>query len=40
VGDSIRVKVLKVDAGLKKITVGLRQTEPNPFHLFADNYNK
>ncbi len=31
VGDTVRVKVLLADAAIKKITLGLKQTEPEPY---------
>lgn len=36
-GDSVRVKVLTVSESSKKITMGLRQTEPEPFSVFLKN---
>jgi small subunit ribosomal protein S1 len=38
VGDSLRVKILALDPQAKKITLGLRQTEPEPFALFMENF--
>jgi small subunit ribosomal protein S1 len=37
-GDTVRVKVLSMDAGAKKITLGLRQTEQEPFSLYAESH--
>ncbi len=39
-GDSVRVKVLVIDGGAKKITLGLRQTEPEPFSLFLESHKR
>ncbi len=36
--DNVRVKVLAIDAEAKKITLGLRQTEQEPFSLFTENH--
>ena len=40
IGDSLRVKILSLDPQAKKITLGLRQTEPEPFVLFMENYKQ
>ncbi|MBN1594707.1 30S ribosomal protein S1, partial [candidate division FCPU426 bacterium] len=38
IGDSVRVKVLTIDGKAKKITLGLRQTEQEPFSLFLETH--
>lgn len=37
-GDRVRVKVLSVDPQAKKISLGLKQTEPDPYILFIDSH--
>lgn len=37
-GDHVRVKVLSVDPAAKKISLGLKQTEPEPFSLFLESH--
>lgn len=36
-GDSVRVKVLAVNGAAKKITLGLKQTEPEPFSVYTEH---
>jgi small subunit ribosomal protein S1 len=36
IGDSVRVKILAVDPAAKKITLGLKQTEPDPYLVFVE----
>jgi small subunit ribosomal protein S1 len=38
VGDSVRVKVLSVDAAAKKISLGLKQTEPEPYSVYFGSH--
>lgn len=38
VGDTVRVKVLSLDAAAKKISLGLKQTEPEPFSLYIESH--
>jgi small subunit ribosomal protein S1 len=37
-GDRVRVKVLSLDPVQKKISLGLKQTEPDPFTVFLDSH--
>jgi small subunit ribosomal protein S1 len=37
-GDRVRVKVLSLDPAAKKISLGLKQTEPDPFTVFLDSH--
>lgn len=39
IGDSVRVKVLALDSAAKKITMGLKQTEPEPFSVYIETVN-
>ena len=38
VGDEIEAMVLQVDAGERRISLGLKQVEPNPWQQLADKY--
>jgi small subunit ribosomal protein S1 len=38
VGDEVEVKVLDVDQGQKRISLGLKQTSPNPWDTIAERY--
>ncbi|MDE3153625.1 MAG: 30S ribosomal protein S1 [Acidobacteriota bacterium] len=38
VGDSVEAMVLGVDPGARRISLGLKQTESNPWHELADKY--
>jgi len=38
VGDNVRVKVLSIEPRTKKITLGLRQTEQEPFSLYLETH--
>jgi small subunit ribosomal protein S1 len=37
-GDQIKVKVLKIDPVARKLTLGLKQLTPSPWHAVADKY--
>src|SRR5690348_14456861 len=37
-GDSVEVQVLGVDEGNRRISLGLKQTEPNPWQALAEQY--
>jgi small subunit ribosomal protein S1 len=39
VGDMVEVQVLGVDEGNRRISLGLKQTEPNPWEVLADKYS-
>lgn len=38
VGDEIEVQVLKVEADTKRISLGMKQLLPNPWHVVEENY--
>jgi len=38
VGDKIEAKILKVDPGKKRISLGMKQLQPHPWDLVADKY--
>ncbi len=38
-GDTVQVRILAVDAAAKKITLGLKQTEPDPFVMFTESHH-
>src|SRR6476646_2151087 len=38
VGDKVEARVLKVDPGKKRISLGLKQLQPHPWDLVADKY--
>lgn len=38
VGDSIEAQVLAVDPGVRRISLGMRQVEPNPWHTLGERY--
>jgi small subunit ribosomal protein S1 len=38
VGDKVDAKILKVDPGKKRISLGLKQLQPHPWDLVADKY--
>ncbi len=38
VGDSVETQVLDIDQANKRISLGLKQTEPNPWHMLAQKY--
>ena len=40
VGDEVDVVVLDVDEGNRRISLGMKQTEPNPWRLIADKYEE
>jgi len=39
VGDMVEVQVLGVDEGNRRISLGLKQTEPNPWEVLAEKYS-
>lgn len=39
VGDQVEVKVLEIDSSRHRISLGLKQTRPNPWHEFEENHN-
>jgi small subunit ribosomal protein S1 len=38
IGDSIEAQVLAIDPAAKRISLGIKQIEPNPWHSIADRY--
>lgn len=38
VGDSIEAQVLAIDPAAKRISLGMKQVEPNPWHTIGDRY--
>jgi small subunit ribosomal protein S1 len=40
VGDSVEAVVLDVDRTARRLSLGLRQTEPNPWHTISDRYHE
>jgi len=40
VGDSIDIVILDVDEDSRRISLGMKQTEPNPWRLIADKYEE
>ncbi len=38
VGDQLKVKVLKFDAETERVSLGLKQTQPDPWHSVAERY--
>jgi len=38
VGDEIKIKVLKVEADTKRISLGMKQLQPNPWDVVEENY--
>ncbi len=39
VGDPVKVKVLEIDAGKRRIGLGMKQCMENPWEIFAQNHN-
>ena len=40
VGDEVKVKVLEIDSEKRRISLGMKQTEENPWSQFASNYKE
>jgi small subunit ribosomal protein S1 len=40
VGDTVEAVVLDVDKTARRLSLGLRQTEPNPWHLIGEKYHE
>jgi len=40
VGDAVEAVVLDVDRTARRLSLGLRQTEPNPWHTISDRYHE
>ncbi|HEU4403401.1 MAG TPA: 30S ribosomal protein S1 [Candidatus Polarisedimenticolia bacterium] len=40
VGDTVEAVVLDVDKAARRLSLGLRQTEPNPWHMIGEKYHE